>query len=76
MLPPVYGIQSRDAGYNSLPRHTPCRRTPRTFLKCEPMQLSHVAAFWLRLAGNILLDLFLHVHMFCFPVERTRLYDV
>jgi len=39
------------------------------------MQLSHVAAFWLRLAGNILLDLFLYVHMFCSPVARTRLYD-
>jgi hypothetical protein len=31
------------------------------------MQLSHVTAFWLRLAGNILLDLFLYVHMFCSP---------
>jgi hypothetical protein len=31
-------------------------------LKCEPMQLSHVAAFWLRLTGNILLNLFLYVH--------------
>jgi hypothetical protein len=39
-------------------------------LKCEPMQLSHVTAFWLRLAGNILLDLFLHVHTFCSPVAR------
>ena len=29
------------------------------------MQLSHVTAFWLRLAGNILLDLFLYVRMFC-----------
>src|ERR1700722_2545840 len=29
------------------------------------MQLSHFTAFWLRLAGNILLDLFLYVHMFC-----------
>jgi len=26
------------------------------------MQLSHVTAFWLRLAGNVLLDLFLYVH--------------
>src|SRR5882672_10146047 len=31
------------------------------------MQLSHATAFWLRLAGNILLDLFLYVHMFCSP---------
>src|SRR5580700_2899207 len=31
------------------------------------MQLSQVAAFWLRLAGNILLDLFLYVQMFCSP---------
>src|SRR3984893_4142534 len=34
------------------------------------MQLSHVTAFWLRLAANILLDLFF------FPVAPTRLYDV
>src|SRR6266576_1999252 len=40
------------------------------------MQLSHVTAFWLRLAGNILLDLFLYVHMFCSPVARARFYDV
>src|ERR1700687_6185586 len=40
------------------------------------MQLSHVTAFWLRLAGNILLDLFLYVHSCCSPVARTRLYDV
>src|ERR1700676_4391114 len=40
------------------------------------MQLSHVTAFWLRLAGNILLDLFLYVQMFCSPVARTKLYDV
>src|SRR6516225_4884490 len=39
------------------------------------MQLSHVTAFWLRLAGNILLDLFLCVHRFCSLVARTRLYD-
>src|SRR5580700_7774207 len=39
------------------------------------MQLSHVTAFWLRLAGNILLDLFSYVHMFCSLVARTRLYD-
>src|ERR1700677_4139973 len=35
------------------------------------MQLSHVTAFWLRLAGNILLDLFLYVHMFA-PQVRAR----
>src|SRR5580704_17877529 len=35
------------------------------------MQLSHVTAFWLRLAANILLDLFLHVHEFCTPAEFT-----
>src|SRR5271165_1416631 len=40
------------------------------------MQLSHVTAFWLRLAGSILLDLFLYVHMFCSLVARTGLYDV
>src|SRR5438477_2807185 len=34
------------------------------------MQLSHATAFWLRLAGNILLDLLLYVHMFCSPVAR------
>src|ERR1700735_481232 len=34
------------------------------------MQLSHVTALWLRLAGNILLDLFLFVHMFCSPVAH------
>src|SRR5579864_3907423 len=28
------------------------------------MQLSQVTAFWLRLAGNILLDLIFYVHMF------------
>jgi hypothetical protein len=28
------------------------------------MQRSHVTAFWLRLAGNIPVDLFLHVHRF------------
>src|SRR5215472_13676701 len=39
------------------------------------MQLSHVTAFWFRLAGNVLLDLFLYVHMFCSPVARTRLYE-
>src|SRR6266404_5116424 len=33
------------------------------------MQLSHATAFWLRLAGNILLDLFLYVHMFCSPFQ-------
>src|SRR5580700_181121 len=38
------------------------------------MQLSHVTAFWLRLAGNILLDLFLYVHMFCLPPLRARDY--
>ena len=37
------------------------------------MQLSHVTAFWLRLAGNIPLDLFLYVHMFCPPL-RARDY--
>src|SRR5271155_3963819 len=31
------------------------------------MQLSKVTAFWLRLAGNVLLDLFLYAHMFCPP---------
>ena len=31
------------------------------------MQLLHVTAFWLRLARNILLDLFLYVHRFCPP---------
>src|ERR1700739_57710 len=36
------------------------------------MQLSHVTAFWLRLAGNILLDLFLYVHMFCSPVVQSE----
>src|SRR5438874_11009041 len=40
------------------------------------MQLSHVTEVWLRLAGNILLDLYLYVHMFCSPVARARLYDV
>ena len=37
------------------------------------MQLSHVTAFWLRLAGNILLDLSLYVHLFC-PQPRARDY--
>src|ERR1700733_365928 len=37
------------------------------------MQLSHVTAFWLRLAGNILLDLFLHVHTLCSSVASTVL---
>jgi hypothetical protein len=40
------------------------------------MQLSQVTAFWRWLAGNIPLDLFLYVQMFCSPVARTRLYDV
>src|SRR5258708_37573685 len=31
------------------------------------MQLLHVTAFWLRLAGNILLDLFLYVHIVLLP---------
>src|SRR6478672_9927305 len=33
------------------------------------MQLSHVTAFCLRLAGNILLDLFLYVHMSFSPLQ-------
>jgi hypothetical protein len=37
------------------------------------MQLSHITAFWLRLAGNILLDLFLHVHMFRSPVATHEI---
>src|SRR5579871_5088785 len=36
------------------------------------MQLAQIAAFWLRFAGNILLDLFLYGHRFCFPVARTN----
>src|ERR1700739_4036591 len=36
------------------------------------MQLSHVTAFWLRLASNILLNLFLYVHIVLVQAEMER----
>ena len=40
------------------------------------MQLSHVTAFWLRLAGNILLDLFLYVHIVLVQPEMEVAFPV
>jgi hypothetical protein len=42
-------------------------------LKCEPMQLACHCVL-APVVGNILLDLFLCVHMFCSPVARNELY--
>ena len=44
-------------------------------MKGDPVQLLHVTALWFRLAGNILLDLCLYVHMFRSLTARTGLYD-
>src|SRR5579871_1836257 len=36
------------------------------------MQLSHVTLFWLRLAGDMLLDLPLYIHKFRSPTARRK----